>query len=208
MRSTGPSTSARRSGFLAGRMGRRRQLRLRRLRRLWQRRKRLHQGAREHRCAYPPLERSPRMPAATALVDASGHGGTGGAGNSDNAAGAGGDGQGGVDCGECSGGAYVLAQVDGAQLTLGNVDVRAEGYGGDRRDRRRGPDRRRRWRRLWRLDPGRTVRRPVRSDRGDDRQRELRRPDALIERRSAGQAARACSSRATADGASAATRCS
>ena len=65
-----------------------------------------------------------------ALVDASGHGGTGGAGNSDNAAGAGGDGQGGVDCGECSGGAYVLAQVDGAQLTLGNVDVRAEGYGG------------------------------------------------------------------------------
>ena len=65
-----------------------------------------------------------------ALLDASGIGGNGGAGNSDNAPGAGGTGAGGVDCGECSGGAFVLAQVDGAVLSLGNVDVRAQGFGG------------------------------------------------------------------------------
>ena len=66
------------------------------------------------------------------IIDASGTGGAGGAGNGDNfAPGAGGDGFGGVGCGECghSPGAYVI--VDGtATLSLGNVQVLSEGYGG------------------------------------------------------------------------------
>ncbi|MGH6658707.1 MAG: beta strand repeat-containing protein, partial [Sphingomicrobium sp.] len=66
-----------------------------------------------------------------AIVDASGSGGDGGAGNGDDiAAGAGGNGYGGASCSECSGGAFVTAQVDGAALDLGSVGVLSEGIGG------------------------------------------------------------------------------
>jgi filamentous hemagglutinin family protein len=66
-----------------------------------------------------------------AFVDASGTGGAGGAGDGvEIGPGAGGDGQGGVGCGECGGGAYVLADVNGATLDLGNVNVISNGNGG------------------------------------------------------------------------------
>ena len=68
-----------------------------------------------------------------ATIDTSGTGGTGGKGDGvDIAAGDGGYGQGGYYCGgDCAaGGAFALAQVGGASLTLGQVTLTSNGTGG------------------------------------------------------------------------------
>jgi filamentous hemagglutinin family protein len=64
-------------------------------------------------------------------LDATGVGGSGGAGDGEGiAAGAGGIATGGFFNGELRGGAYALAQSDGAVLDLGNVTAIADGFGG------------------------------------------------------------------------------
>ena len=99
------------------------------------------------------------------LVDEAAHGGTGGAGNSDNAAGTGGDGQGGSIAANAP--AALLSSPRWTERSSPrHCRVRARDLAETAEPGRR-PDRRSRRRRLWRLDPGRTVRRPVLSDRGD-----------------------------------------
>lgn len=64
-------------------------------------------------------------------LHADGYGGAGGNGNGDGTvAGNGGDGVGGLDDGERSAGAYVIADADGATVTLGTVTMSSSGTGG------------------------------------------------------------------------------